>query len=54
MWAIAGTAIVSDQWSLASVSYLLVMVDVSKDHSLETIVLKIHMAMLDPKLFHAI
>ena len=39
MWAIAGTAIIFDLWSLASVSYLLVLVDVSKDHSLEIIVL---------------
>ena len=53
-WAIARVAIVFYQWGLASVTYPLVQEDASKDHSLETIVLKIHMAMLDPKLFHAI
>ena len=53
-WAIVRVAIVFDQWGLASVSYPLVLVDVSKDHNLVTIALKIRRAMLDPTLFHAI
>ena len=53
-WAIARVTIVFDQWGLASVSYPLVLVDVSKDHNLVTIALKIRRAMLDPTLFHAI
>ena len=52
--AIARVTIVFDQWGLASVSYPLVLVDVSKDHNLVTIALKIRRAMLDPTLFHAI